>query len=233
MRRARIGAVLAVICALPGLAAAQQVCPTGVARDGVWLEFPDRTVMTRVLSDGRVAETEFMHDDTTVYGYITLPIGLVVESWALVNGRVPPADRERVTYTGTPSSVPFPAPGARFDGTESSRFADGAAARYAITAMVGAARTVAVGPCRYIGLPVQVTRTEPGGPVLRDSMMHLQELGVTIYLGFSDDGAMPVDVLPTAIGDAPPLGVVGGGPPGAQPPPLPAAPGASAPAPAK
>lgn len=231
MRQVRIGAGALWLAIMPGLALAQ-ACPQGVARDGVWIEFPDRTVMTRVLSDGRIAETEYAFDGGPVYGYITLPMGLVLESWSLENGRAPAADRESVTYSGTPDPVPFPAPGVRFDGIETSRFADGGQSRYTINVTVGAGAPVTIGGCTYSGLPVDVTRIEMDGTVYRDSMMHLTDLGVTIYLGFSDDGSTPVPLMPVSISLAPPM-AGGGAAPGTAPPPLPTPPGGTAGVPAK
>jgi hypothetical protein len=216
---------------MPGLALAQG-CPQGIARDGVWFEFSDRTVLTRVLSDGRIAATEYDFDGGPVYGYITLPMGLVLESWALENGRTPAADRESVSYAGTPDPVPFPAPGVRFDGIETARFADGGQSRYTINVSVGAAAPVTIGGCTYTGLPVDVTRIEMDGTVYRDAMMHLTDLGVTIYLGFSDDGSVPVPLMPVSISLGPPM-AGGGAAPGTAPPPLPTPPGGTAGVPAK
>jgi hypothetical protein len=216
-----------VIAALPGLAAAQVACPAGTARDGVWIEFPDRLVESRVLSDGRIQEMEYLFEEGGIYGYITLPMGLVVESWALQDGRVPADERESVTYSGTPDPVPFPAPGVRFDGIETSRYADGGEMRYSLSAVVGAAQPVGIGACSYTGLPVDVTRVEMGGPAYRDAMMYLVDLGITLYLGFSDDGSDPVPLMPVSISSLPPVaGAVST--PGLLPPPLPTAPGGGA-----
>jgi hypothetical protein len=231
MRQVWIGAGALCLAILPGLAAAQ-ACPTGIARDGVWLEFTDRTVLTRVLSDGRIAEMEYAFDGAPVYGYITLPMGLVLESWALENGRTPAADRETVTYSGTPDPVPFPAPGVRFDGIETARFADGGQTRYTINVTVGAGVPFSIGGCSYTGLPVDVTRIEMNGTTYRDAMMHLSELGITIYLGFSDDGGVPVPSRPVSISLTPPM-AGGAVPPGTAPPPLPTPPGGTADAPGK
>lgn len=231
MRQLGIGAGALLLAVLPGVVLAQG-CPSGIARDGVWLEFPDRTVLTRVLSDGRIAETEYPFDGAPAYGYITLPMGLVLESWSLENGRAPAADRESVTYAGTPDPVPFPAPGARFDGIETSVFADGGQSRFTINVTVGAAAPIWIGPCSYTGLPVEVTRIEMDGTIFRDSMMHLGELGVTIYLGFSDDGSVPVPLMPVSIALEPPVDG-GASAPGTAPPPLPTPPGGTAGAPTK
>ncbi|NKX45866.1 hypothetical protein [Roseicyclus persicicus] len=203
----------------PLLAAAQGACPQGIAHDGVWLEFSDRSVLTRVLQDGRVAETEFAYEGGTIYSYITLPIGLVVESWGLVDGRVPAGEGETVTYTGTPAQVPAPVAGARFDGLETSRFSDGSEVRYTVNVVVGTAQPVSIGGCPYTGLPVNVTRIDTaGGPMMMDSMLHLAELGVTIYLGFSDSGQPPVPDMPSSISLTPPRAAGG-----TVPPPLPPA----------
>lgn len=211
-------------------AGAQGVCPSGVARDGVWLAFPDRAVLTRVLSDGRMAEIEFAQDGSYVYEYRTLPVGLVTESWALENGFASREDRETVSYVGTPATVPLPAPGARFDGIETARYPDGSETRSSVSLIVGQAGPVSIGGCAYTGLPIDVTRVDlQGGLPQRDSMMHLTELGLTIYLGFSE-GSDPVqNALPLSISlDPPPVG--GAAAPGLAPPPLP---GSPAPAPAK
>ncbi|MBF9058854.1 hypothetical protein HKCCSP123_06625 [Rhodobacterales bacterium HKCCSP123] len=231
MQRVRIGAGALWLAILPGLSLAQ-TCPQGLARDGVWIEFPDRTVMTHVLSDGRIAETEYPFDGGPVYGYITLPMGLVLESWALENGRAPAADRETVTYVGTPDPVPFPAPGVRFDGIETSVFADGGQSRYTINVTVGSGAPVTIGGCTYTGFPVDVTRIEMDGTVYRDGMMHLGELGVTIYLGFSDDGSVPVPLMPVSISMMAPM-AGGASAPGTAPPPLPTPPGGTAGVPSK
>jgi hypothetical protein len=217
MTRSIVLAGALALCAAGG-AAAQGGCPAGLARDGVWFEFPDRSVLSRVLSDGRISETEFGYEDAYIYGYVTLPIGLIVEGWGFENGRAIPTQREDVTYAGTPDPVPTPSPGVRFDGIETTRFHDGTSSRYSVSAVVGQPQAVTIGGCAYTGLPVNVTRVEmPGGAVQMDAMVHLTELGVTIYLGYSDTGAPPDPTWPVAVSMGPP--VAGGGP--SQPPPLP------------
>jgi len=210
-------------------AAAQGTCPAGIARDGVWLEFPDRSVFARVLSDGRIHEMEFGHDDPYLNIYITLSTGLVVEGWLMENGAAPRSDHETVTYAGTPDPVPPPAPGVRFDGIETSQFGGGAPVRSSVNLVVGQPRPVVIGGCSYTGLPVEVTRIELGQSLpQRDSMMHLTELGLTIYLGYGDADAPPATDLPLSISHAPPAPAGGSAP---QPVTLP--PGGAAPAPEK
>lgn len=219
MRWVRAGIALGLCGVWPNLGMALDACPRDMARDGVWLEYADRTVMTRVLSDGRNAETEYARDGDTIYGFITLPAGLVTESWSLDDGRAAPAERESVSYAGNPDPVPFPVPGARFDGIETARLADGRVFRASVNLTVGAAQPFAIGPCLYTGLPVSVARVDlAGGPLQHDSMMHLVELGVTIYLGYSDTGAPPEPSLPLSISLLPP---VSGGVAAQMPPPLP------------
>jgi hypothetical protein len=184
----------------------QTACPQGIARDGVWLEFPDRSVLTRVLSDGRMAEMEFAHDGTYTYGYVTLPIGLPVEAWSIVNGYAPIEERETITYAGTPDPVPRPSAGVRFDGIETSRYSSGPASRFSVTAVVGAAAPVTIGGCTYTGLPIEVMRVDlSGGQPVTDSMLHLTELGLTIYLGFSEGREPAVDTMPLSISYDPPV----------------------------
>ncbi|MDG3040388.1 hypothetical protein [Roseicyclus marinus] len=206
--------------------AAQSGCPSGVARDGVWLSFSDRSVLTRVQSDGTIAEIEFAQDGSYVYVYRTLPVGLVTESWALVNGFASREERETVSYQGTPAAIPGPMPGARFDGIETARYPDGGETRSSVSLVVGSARPVSIGGCAYTGLPIDVTRVDlQGGPPQRDSMMHLLELGLTIYLGFSEGAEPPQNAMPLTISMTPPpvggTGMSDGGPVIA-PPPLPA-----------
>jgi hypothetical protein len=202
-------------------AAAQETCPSGVARDGVWLAFSDRSVLTRVLSNGHVEEIEFAQDGSYVYAYRTLPIGLVTESWALENGFASREDRETVSYVGTPTDIPAPVPGARFDGIETATYPDGSAARSSVNLVVGDARPVTIGGCTYTGLPVDVTRVDlQGGVPQRDSMMFLSDLGLTIYLGFSEGDDPVQNALPLSISLSPPS-VGGAADPGFLPPPLP------------
>ena len=221
-----LGLAMALGVTLSTGALAQGGCPAGIARDGVWLSFSDRSVLTRVLTDGTIAEIEFAQDGSYVYGYRTLPIGLVTESWALVNGFASREDRETVTYQGTPAVIPGPVPGARFDGVETARYPDGGETRSSVSLVVGTARPVSIGGCAYTGLPVDVTRVDlQGGPPQRDSMMHLQELGLTIYLGYSEGNEVPQNALPLTISLTPPLAGGAGTPdagPGIAPPPLPA-----------
>lgn len=208
-------------------AQAQGTCPTGVARDGVWLAFSDRSVLTRVLSDGMVEEIEFAQDGSYVYAYRTLPIGLVAESWALENGFASREDREVVSYVGTPAAVPAPAPGVRFDGIETARYPDGSETRSSVNLSVGEARPVTIGGCPYTGMPVDVTRVDlEGGLPQHDSMMYLVELGLTIYLGFSEGDDPVQNAMPLSIARTPPP-VGGPAAPGAAPPPLPTPPAAA------
>jgi hypothetical protein len=199
-----------------------------VARDGVWLAFSDRAVLTRVLSDGTVEEIEFAQDGSYVYAYRVLPIGLVIESWALENGFASREDRETVSYVGTPAIVPAPAPGIRFDGIETARYPDGSETRSSVSLVTGAAAPVVIGGCSYTGVPVDVTRVDlQGGTPQRDSMMHLTELGLTIYLGFSEGNDPVQNTLPLSISLTPPPAggpVATPGPSGVAPPPLPPVP---------
>lgn len=186
-------------------AAAQTVCPAGVAHDGVWLSFPDRSVLAHVLSDGRTQEIEFAADGSYIYGARALALGLIVEGWGLENGRVPAGDRETVSYVGNPDPMPAPVDGAQFDGIEIASFDGAEETRATINLTVGTARDVAIGPCRYTGLPIDVTRIDlDDGLVMRDAMMHLPELGLTIFVGFAEGEALPERVLPDAISLSPP-----------------------------
>ena len=150
---------------------------------------------------------------------------MVSESCSLVDGRALAAERESVTYTGRPDPVPFPAPGARFDGIETARLADGQVFRASVALTVGAAQPFAIGPCVYTGLPITVARVDlAGGPLEHDSMMHLVELGVTIYLGYSDTGTPPEPSAPLSISLLPPVTGAGAAhhlpPPASPQPPL-------------
>lgn len=205
--RSGVAAMVLGSCALwPMPAAAGGDCPREIARDGIWLEFIDRTVSTRVLSDGSNAEKEYAHEGGTIYGFRTLASGLVSESWALVDGRASAAERETVSYAGSPVPVPFPTPGARFDGIETARLADGRVYRASVALQVGTAEPFAIGPCIYTGLPITVRRVDlSGGPLEHDSMMHLVELGVTLYLGYSDTGRPPDPSPPLSISMFPPV----------------------------
>lgn len=205
---------------------AQGACPAGIARDGVWVDFPDRAVLSRVLSDGRIHEMEFGHDGSFLNVYVTNALGLVEQSWSLTNGYAPADQIERLTYAGTPATMPLPAPGVRFDGMVTSAFGDLAPTRSSINVVVGPAQPVVIGGCSYTGSPVEVVRVEMGGGTpQRDSMMHLSELGLTIYLGFAEGTSPAENALPLSISLDPPSGVaVGTGAgvvPGIAPPPLP------------
>lgn len=207
-------------------ALAQAECPAGIARDGVWLEFPDRMVLTRVLSDGRQHEIEFDREGTEIYTYVTSSLGIVLEGWTLQNGRASSADYETVTYVGTPDPMPDPAPGVRYDGIYTSVYGTEPDMRLSVSLTVGQPRPVTIGGCSYTGLPVDVTRIELGGGVpQRDHLMHLTELGVTIYLGFAEGDERPSTDLPRSISLGPPLSVAAAEP---QPPLLPPASGAPA-----
>lgn len=202
-------------------AAAQGTCPTGVARDGVWFDFPDRAVLTRVLSDGRVEELEFGHDGSYIYMYHALPIGLVAQSWSIENGYAPQIEDETVSHAGTPNPVPLPAAGVRYDGISSSRYGDGSDSRATVNVVVGAARTVQIGACSYTAHDVAVTRTDlQGGLPQNDAMLFLPDLGITVFLGFSEGNEPPDNALPLSVSLTPPRPPGGGGA-GILPPPLP------------
>lgn len=202
-------------------AGAQGICPAGDARDGVWLGFPDRTVLTRVLSDGRIEEVEFSDDRQAIYVFRTLPIGLITERWGMESGFLAPAESETVSYVGTPTMIPLPVPGARYDGVETARILDGSAFRHSVSLVVGMPRPVSIGACAYTGLPIEVTRVSlDGGPRKHDSMMHLPELGLTIYLGYSEGDEPVLDEMPLWISGAPLLPGAGSAP-AVMPPPLP------------
>ncbi|PWK62871.1 hypothetical protein [Roseicyclus mahoneyensis] len=221
------GVMLAVVTGVVTGAAAQGICPTGVARDGVWFDFPDRSVLTRVLSDGRVEEIEFGHDGSYMYVYRALPIGLVVESWSIENGYAPRNEEETVSFLGTPNPVPDPMAGVRYDGISTLRFGDGSESRATVNVVVGEARTVDIGGCSYTAHDVAVTRVDlDGGLPQNDAMLFLPDLAVTLFLGFSEGDVPPEDALPLSVSLTPPRppGEAGGGlgaGAGVLPPPLP------------
>ena len=222
MKRWISGAGAALAALLPVMAAAQQTCPTGLATDGVWFQFPDRTVLTRVLSGGRNLEIEFMGEETNeIHGFETIPLGLATESWFLSAGLVPVGERKTATHTGLPNPPPPPAPGMRFDGVESARYDDGTSETQAFTIIVGNAQPVFIGSCGYTGLPIDVTWQPVGGePPHIEAMMYLPDLGVTMYLGFTTDGSRPIPTMPLAISAQPPsVGAVPPSPPGTAPQP--------------
>jgi hypothetical protein len=214
----------------PGVALAQASCPDN-ARDGLWVEFADRAVFYRVLSDGRISEMEFSDDESRpVSGYVTHPVGLVIEGWTLSGARIVPADRETVTHAGTPAQLPLPVPGARFDGLETVNYGDGTSQRFSVNLVVGQAQPVTIGGCSYTGLPIEVTRIDiaAGGTPMIEAMLHLRELALTIYLDFSDDGRPPDGSPPLGISRNPPgwhdTATEGGGMDLLPPPPLPVPP---------
>ncbi|MGP1358622.1 hypothetical protein [Roseicyclus sp.] len=207
MTRWMSGAGAALAALLPVMAAAQQACPTGRATDGVWFQFQDRTVLTRVLSTGRNLEIEFMGEETNeVHGFETIPLGLATESWFLSAGLVPTGERKTATFSGLPDPAPVPAPGMRFDGVETARYDDGTTETQGFTLVVGNAQPVFIGACGYTGLPIDVTWQPVGGePPHIEAMMYLPDLGVTIYLGFTTDGSRPVPSMPLSVSTQPPL----------------------------
>lgn len=205
-------------------AGAQGICPSGDTRDGVWLGFPDRTVQTRVLSDGTMEEIEFSDERSAVYVFRTLPVGLITERWGMRNGFLAPDESESVSYVGTPATIPLPVPGARYDGVETARILDGSEFRHSVSLVVGMPRPVAIGACAYTGLPIDVTRVPlDGGPRKHDSMMHLMELGMTIYLGYSEGDEPVLDEMPLWISSEPRLPGAGSAPAMMPPPPPPGA----------
>ena len=209
-------------------------CPVGIARDGVYLTFPDRIVLSRVLSDGRIFETEMALDGSYLYDFIVHPIGLVAESWSRENGLINPDDWEIVTYQGTPAEIPMPAAGLSWNGLETARFQSGDEARYAVSLTIGQPEEIAIGPCRYSGLPVLATRTAMSdGFIQRDAMMAVPELGIVIYQGYAE-GSEPIGRdVPSAIGLRPPVrGAAAAPPQGNDAPPPPALPVPAPPAPA-
>ena len=96
-----------------------------------------------------------------IYCYITLPMASSSKAGRYRRVAWPADERESVTYSGTPDPVPSPAPGVRFDGIGTSRYADGGETRYSLSAMVGAG---AAG--RYRGL--QLYRPADGRHARRD-----------------------------------------------------------------
>jgi hypothetical protein len=186
----------------PALAAAQGVCPGPAdVSAGVWLNFPDRVVMMRVGADGLVEEWEFDAGSAAVYAYVSHPIGLLVESWVMEHGRTLPASPETYRHLGTPATIPAPAAGARFDGLEIITAADGAEVeRSSLSLVVGEAGPITIGGCAYTGLPVTITRVDlQADQIERDSLIHLAELGLTLFLGLSVGADPLADVLPDTI----------------------------------
>jgi hypothetical protein len=230
MKRLISGVAAAFVALLPVAASAQQACPSGLATDGVWLQFSDRTVLTRVLSVGRNLEIEFMGEETNeIHGFETIPLGLVAESWFLNRGLVPLGERKTATHTGLPNPTPIPMPGMRFDGVENARYDDGTTETQGFTLLVGNAQPVFIGSCAYTGLPIDVTWQSVGGePPHMESMMYLTDLGITIYLGFTSDGSRPIPSMPFSISSQPPSEVVN-----ATPAPVPMPPAGVAPMPSK
>ncbi len=208
---ARFGAPLALglmTCLLAQGALAQAPdCPTGPAIDGVYVGFEDRTVRYQRLSDGTTSEFEmFEREGGGLFQFHTHPIGLILESWEVSQGRIATGSHETVTLTGTLAVPPAPTPGVSWSGVEESRFSDGSVTRFSTTAIVQQPQSFMIGACQYTGLPTFVTRVEVSSSDQSvDAAMHVVELGVTIYLGTSgsmDDAAQD---FPIYIG-ARPLG---------------------------
>ena len=186
----------------PALAAAQGACPGAAdVGDGVWLDFPDRVVMMLVGADGLVEEWEFDAASVAVYAYVSHPVGLLVESWVMEHGRTLPGSPETYRHLGTPATIPAPAAGARFDGLEIVTAADGTEVeRTSLSLVVGEAGPVSIGGCAYTGLPVTITRVDlQAEQIERDSLIHLSELGLTVFLGLSVGSDPLADILPDAI----------------------------------
>ena len=216
--------ILAALAALVPALAAAQVCPLGIARDGVWLDFGDRTIQARVMSDGRILELEHTAGQPGVNGYIVHPIGLLAESWVMQNGRMTPEGREVMRHVGTPATLPLPVPGASFAGTETYRAGDGTEGQSTLRLTVGNPTPFAIGTCPYIGLPIDITWTGITGETIQtERLMHLPDLGVTVYQGFADPGAALVPTVPLSISLGPPG--FGAGSAVSQPPAMPATPG--------
>ncbi|NKX45865.1 hypothetical protein [Roseicyclus persicicus] len=213
--------LFAVLAAgLPGLALAQGSCPQGLARDGVWFDYGDRTILSRVLSDGRVLDLEYVAGQPAINSYLLLPIGLLSERWTMQAGRVDAGSHEVLRHSGFPDPVPVAAPGARFDGVETTVYEDGSTGDSHLALTVGAPQPVSIGPCLYTGLPVDITWSRPTGETIQhERLMHLSDLGVTLYLGFADPGQAVVPTLPLSISaSAPRAGGAGPAPaPGAPP----------------
>jgi hypothetical protein len=211
-----LGLALAAL-ALPGPAAAEGDCPRGLARDGVWFDYGDRSVEARVRADGLLAEVEYLSDGTNTNGYLLHPVGLLVESWSMQDGLVAQGSMEVMRHEGMPDPMPAPTPGLRLSGTEVVRYDDGTEERAALSLAVGGPQPFVIGPCTYSGLPVTLSWMRPdGSPRQTESMIHLTELGLTVYLGFADGNATPLPAPPISISHLPP---------GAAPAGVPAAPG--------
>ncbi|MEQ8367698.1 MAG: hypothetical protein RIB61_13410 [Roseicyclus sp.] len=192
--------LLAATCGAPALA---QDCPAGLAGDGVYMRFADRTVLFRHLDDGRTAETEFRFDDTTLIEYRLAPLGLILQSWEMVNGLVPEGEMETVTFEGPP--MPAPAPGARWRATEHSVYSDGTRNQYQTSVEVGAMSRLFIGSCSYDMLPITVRRIGPdGASVPTDLVGHLPDLGLSVFLGDSEQGFSQLPDPPLEIGLDPP-----------------------------
>jgi len=179
-------------------------CLSGAASDDIYAEFDDRTVIYRVMSDGSTSETEIARDGSYVYTYHVHPIGLVLESWKLDNGRTQPSDVEQVEYTGTPPALPFPAPGVSWSGIENAVFGDGTRFRYSVSLNVMQPEQLQIGGCSYEALPVEITRVEIGTTTTQNDLVaYLPDLRIAMFMGYSDTGT-PIRDLPLSLSTRPP-----------------------------
>ncbi len=202
MKSAALCPALAVVAATAGVAQTE-ACPSGPAVDGVYISFAEHVVRLELRSDGTLSERETGFDGSYEVEFRTHPLGLILESWDLENGRRDLDTTETVTLTGTPSVLPFAAPGVRWEGTEVSTLMNGSEERFSTSVFVSTETDVfPMGACQYPAHSVMVTRIQIGSvePETEEHVF-IPELGITLYLGIPGGDEYE---LPTAISTRPP-----------------------------
>ena len=197
------GAIAVVVLATaPALA----ICPDAPLTGPVFVTYGDRISQVDRLPDGTTADRETALDGSFAVDYVTHPLGLVLSAQQLEGGRVLPETVETVAYEGMP--LPDPAPGARWQGREVSRFADGRVTAYATEASMGQPEAYRIGDCVLEVLPVVVTRVEDGLPGAdAEAYIYLPDLGIVLFMGYAAVGEETVIDPPLAFSTVAPAGL--------------------------
>jgi hypothetical protein len=217
------------------------VCPNPQNSDGFVLVYNGYSTEYSLDSTGNTVAQTDADDGSFAYDTSYLPLGLMVSTWdSNPLGQPVAGTIQRVEYAGATGSIPRPANGVSWQGTETARYEDGGTEIFSTSVRVGPASVETVGPCSYSMLPMVVSRVPmAGGGAYDEYLFHVVDFGISVFVGFADAGGAPDVELPTAIQiraddgitapavlPAPFSGLTGGAP---APAPLPAGGGGAAP----
>jgi hypothetical protein len=206
MRRIVSGGLGLVVFLIAGAAQAQSDCPRdpSALASGVTVRFDDMSITYRSTADGRLRETERYPADDETWVYVSLPTGLIFESWMEGPGGMPDdTTRESYSYVFIGGGYPAPMSGTNAIGRETAVLSDGSTEENLVAWTFGPEREVMIGACRYRAIPIYETRASADAPAAEapsiNRYLHLSELGFSMFLGGDVVGVEPQLSEPRAI----------------------------------